>query len=118
MLLTSDLDIKEYLIGAGKAAVLLPSSLPPAKGGGSVKLDVYSYDIKFAVVSNGNINPSWKLVNLSTNTSGASLFAAGRTRTHDLTLTFGPGTDQPTLPALQAHFTSQVVQSNQRNLRP
>lgn len=86
--------------------------------GGSVKLGVYSYDIKFGIVSSGNVNPSWKLINLSTNASGAPLFSAGRTRTHDLTLTFGPSTDQPTLAALQAHFTSQVVQSNQRQIRP
>jgi hypothetical protein len=117
-LLTSNLGIREYLVGAAKAAVLLPSSLPPAKGGASLKLDVYTYDIKFAIVSSGNVNPSWKLVNISNNTSGAGLFGAGRTRTHDLTLTFGPGTDQPTLAALQAHFTTQVVQSNQRATRP
>jgi hypothetical protein len=113
-LLMSDLGIAPYLLKAVKAQAELHSSTP-AKADG-LKLDVLSYDIKFVVVSNGNITPSWKLVSLSANAGGSPFLAAGRTRTHNLTLTFGPGDpkDPTYYAALQTHFTSQIVQSNQR----
>lgn len=111
-LLQSELGIKEYLLGATEAEIKLRSSDPPQKG--DVKLDIYSYEIKFAVVSSGNANLSWTLTKLTTNTAGSPLFGAGRTRTHDLTLTFAPGANGPSFAALQTHFNSQIVQSNQR----
>jgi len=116
-LLKSDLGIADYLQGAVAGAALLHSSAPAKGGAGkTAKLDVYSYEIKFVVVTSGGITPTWKLVNVSANTGNLPLINAGRTRTHDLTLTFGPGTDAPADFALQTHFTGQVVQSN-RQLR-
>ncbi|WP_157083679.1 hypothetical protein [Bradyrhizobium manausense] len=111
-LLMSDLGIGSYLLKAVKAQAELHSSAPLKPDG--LKLDVLSYDVKFVVVSSGNVTPSWKLVSLSANTGGSPFLAAGRTRTHDLILTFGPG--DPSSPtyyaALQTHFTQQIVQSN------
>jgi len=99
-----------------KAEAKLHSSTPKKPDG--LKLDVLSYDIKFVVVSSGNVTPSWKIVSLSANSGESPFLAAGRSRTHDLTLTFGPG--DPSSPtyfaALQTHFTQQIVQSN--NQRP
>jgi hypothetical protein len=116
-LLRSNLGIGDYLQGAVAGADILHSSVPAKGGAGkTAKLDVYSYEIKFVVVTNGSITPTWKLVNVSANTGNLPLVNAGRTRTHDLTLTFGPGTDTPADFALQAHFTGQIVQSN-RQLR-
>jgi len=113
--LSSELGIETYLAGAAKAAIILPSSAAPKNGGSSVKLDVYSYEIKFIIVSDGNVTPSWKLVNISANTGNTPFASVGRSRTHDLTLTFGPGTaSAPSPTALQTHFTSQIVQSNQQ----
>lgn len=113
LLLQSNLGIAAYLTGAAKGANLFPSSAPPKAGG--VKLDVFSYDVKFVVVTSGSISPSWQLVNLSTSRAAQALLSAGRTRTHGLTLTFGPGDPStPSLAALQTHFSSQIVQSNQR----
>jgi hypothetical protein len=111
-LLKSELGIETYLAGAAKAARAIPSSAAPKTG--EAKIDIYSYEIKFVIVSSGGVNPSWKLVNLSTNTDGPALFGASRSRTHDLTLTFGPGGDKPSEASLQTHFTQQVIQSNQR----
>jgi hypothetical protein len=74
--------------------------------GGGVKPDTMSYEIKFVIVSNGNITPTWKLINVSANTSG-NFFSAGRTRTHDLIITIGPD-DQRTL---LSHWASEVGQS-------
>jgi hypothetical protein len=114
-LLKSDLGIEDYLRVAVKGAdVFHSSALAKGGAGKTAKLDVYSYEIKFIVVSNGGVTPTWKLVNVSADTGNLPLLNAGRTRTHDLTLTFGPGTNTPTEFALQTHFTGQIVQSNQR----
>jgi hypothetical protein len=114
-LLQSDLGIQRYLMQVVPSQNIPPSSAP-AKGGvgKSAKIDVYSYEVKFIVVTNANINPVWKLVNLNAGTGALPLANIGRTRTHDLILTFGPGTNAPTDFALQTHFTGQIVQSNMR----
>jgi hypothetical protein len=113
--LTSDLGIEKFLRSNLAGAGLLSSS-SPAKGGAgkTAKLDVYSYEVKFIVVTSGGITPTWKLVNISANTGNLPLASAGRTRTNDLILTFGPGTNNPTIFAQNTHFTNQIVQSNQR----
>lgn len=123
--LESDLGIEKYLRGAVQgAAVFRSSEIPkaPKEGGGgggggndaggggnSKKIDIYSYEIKFVIVSNGSVNPTWKLVNISAGTGTLPLVSAGRTRTHDLILTFGPSTGQGLNSALQTHFTNQIV---------
>jgi hypothetical protein len=86
--------------------------------GKSAKYDVYSYDVKFVVVTSGGVNPVWKLVNINAGNGNLPLVNAGRTRTHELVLTFGPGTNQPTDFAQQTHFVGQIVQSNQRRVQP
>ncbi len=113
--LRSELGIEDFLSQAVPGAIAFRSS-EPAKGGAgkTAKLDVLTYEIKFVIVSNGNITPTWKLVNVTASSGNLPLLNAGRTRTHDLILTFGPGIDKPADFALQAHFTSQIVQSNQR----
>ncbi|MDB5609172.1 MAG: hypothetical protein JWP25_6072 [Bradyrhizobium sp.] len=111
----SDLGIEDYLMQVLPGMDVFPSSVPAKGGAGkSAKLDVFSYEIKFVVVSNGNLTPSWKLVNISANSGNLPLLNLGRTRTHDLILTFGPGLDKPTDFALQTHFTTQIVESNRR----
>jgi hypothetical protein len=141
--LESDLGIEKYLVANVPAAVIFRSSeVPKAPGGGrrgdkgkgdnanadanasatttpdasggSKKIDIYSYEIKFIVVSSGSANPTWKLVNISTGTGSLPLVSAGRTRTHDLILTFGPSSGQGLAAAFQTHFTDQVVNSRGR----
>ncbi len=111
-LLKSDLGIEAFLREAVPGSVVFHSSAVAAGGAGkTAKYDVFSYEIKFVVVTNGSVNPVWKLVNVTAGTGSLPLVNAGRTRTHDLTLTFGPGTNAPTDFALQAHFTGQIIQS-------
>jgi hypothetical protein len=113
-LLKSDLGLEAFLRQAGPGSLIFHSSAQAGGGAGKgAKYDVFSYEIKFAVVTSGSINPVWKLVNLNAGTGSLPLANVGRTRTHDLTLTFGPGTDAPTDFALQTHFTGRVVQSLQ-----
>ncbi|MFQ3453890.1 hypothetical protein PMN64_11295 [Bradyrhizobium sp. UFLA01-814] len=54
--------------------------------------NVIQHEVKFQIVSNGSATPSWKLVEFTANTSG-SFLTAGRDRTQDLTITFGPLAD-------------------------
>lgn len=113
-LLMSDLGIKDFLSAALEGAAVLHSSTPAKGGAGkTAKLDVYSYEVKFIIVSNGSVTPTWKLVNITSGFGNLPWVSTGRTRTHDLILTFGPGIDKPTDFALQTHFTGQIVQSNQ-----
>lgn len=86
LLLQSELGIHDYLLNEITAARILPSS-PGGKD--AQKPDVFSYEVKFVVVTNGNINPTWKLVKISGG-GGMPFLTGGRTRTHDLILTFGP----------------------------
>jgi hypothetical protein len=101
-ILESDLGIKEWLRGAMMVDYLLHSvGAPAAKGGQNP--DTVSYEIKFVIVSNGSVTPTWKLVKVSANTSG-TFFSTGRTRTHDLIITIGPKGDN----SIQAHLASTI----------
>jgi hypothetical protein len=112
--LRSELGIEDFLLQVVPGAIAFHSSAPAKGGAGkNAKLDVFSYEIKFVIVSNGNITPTWKLVNVTANSGNLPFLNLGRTRTHDLILTIGPGVDRPADFALQTHFTGQIVQSNQ-----
>jgi hypothetical protein len=133
--LESDLGIEDWLEGAMIVDNFLPSvgSPPQALGGGGSKdtasksggsnqakskggkkpkpnpdvtVDTVTYEVKFVIVSSGNITPTWKLIKFSANSAG-TFFGAGRTRTHDLIITLGP----PTAATSQTHFASQLGNS-------
>ena len=113
-ILESDLGIKKWLVGAVITDVLLNSQTgsggsqkaSSSSSGGGTKPDTISYEIKFIIVSNGNVTPTWKLVKFSANTTG-TLFAAGRTRTHDLIITIGPNDSN----TLNSHLAAQIGQA-------
>lgn len=71
-----------------------------------LKTDAISYEIKFIIVSSGNVTPMWKLVQVSANTSG-TFFSTSRTRTHDLIITIGPNDGR----TLNAHLASEIGQA-------
>jgi hypothetical protein len=110
----SDLGIARFLADNTKAADLLHSSKPfGAKK--PEKVDVYSYDLKFAVVSSGGVSPVFKLVSLSG--GGAPIINLSRTRTHELLLTFGPtGPNgfQPSQISFDQHVSTQLNSSLNR----
>jgi hypothetical protein len=108
-ILEGDLGIRKWLEGAVMTDVLIPSQPGPkggSGGGGSLKTDAYSYEIKFVIVSNGNVTPTWKLMQVSANTSG-TFFSTGRTRTHDLIITIGPNDQR----SLFSHLASEIGQA-------
>ena len=67
-----------------------------------------THDIKFEIVSSGSLNPQWKLVRFTGNTSPA-LLAASRDRVQELIITFGPA-DKGMLagPAANSHLATQT----------
>jgi hypothetical protein len=124
LIIGGDLGIRDWLFGAILTNVFIPSQKAVrgarvtkragsggtggagSAGGGGVKPDTLSYEIKFVIVSSGNVTPTWKLVNISANAS-STLFSAGRTRTHDLIITIGPD-DTGTL---FSHLSSEIGQA-------
>jgi hypothetical protein len=102
-ILESDLGIEDWLSGAILTDVFLHSV---GGNGGAQKPDTISYEIKFIIVSSGNVTPTWKLVKVSANTAG-TFFSTGRTRTHDLIVTIGPQDTR----TLFAHLASQIGQA-------
>lgn len=106
LLMQPDLGIQEFLFTNATANSLVPSSKDAKK---DAKADVLTYEVKFALVSNGNFNPMYKLVNVSGN-GATPLIDVGRTRTHDLILTFGPnGPDgKPSQAALNQNLSATI----------
>ncbi|SEM54789.1 hypothetical protein [Bradyrhizobium sp. OK095] len=85
LFLESDLKIYDWL-----HAALLPYDVSIINyANNTTAQNAITHDIKFEIVSNGNVNPQWKLVRFSGNTSNA-LLAANRDRTQELIITFGP----------------------------
>jgi hypothetical protein len=79
-------------------------------GGGAAGFaqDSISVEFKFIIISSGNIQPTWKLVQVSANTGGTPFFTTGRTRTHDLLITVGP----PTQRTANDFLASQIGQAS------
>ena len=72
-------------------------------GGGGTAPDTLTIEIKFIIVTSGNVTPTWKLLRVSANTTG-SLLSLGRIRTHDVIITIGPNNQQ----TLNTHLASQI----------
>jgi hypothetical protein len=96
-LVRSNLGIKEWLPQAVSSSNFLRSSriaetgVGPRVPFGNFAADTISYHIKFTVVSSINATPTWNLVRVATTSN--PLVDTGRTRTHELLITIGPGAD-------------------------
>jgi hypothetical protein len=84
-LMQSDLKLKEWLFDAITAERTNSVNF----GFGPKGTNVLTHQVKFEVVSNGSVTPTWKLTRVSVNPSGSFLFAS-RIRTHELILTLSP----------------------------
>jgi hypothetical protein len=95
-------------VGAGKSS---SSGSKPSSGEsapvGATGQDSFTQEIKFIIISTGNITPTWKLIQLSANSGNGSFFSTGRTRTHDLLITVGP----PTQRTVNDFLASQIGQA-------
>ncbi|MBU3888056.1 hypothetical protein FM996_00315 [Methylosinus sporium] len=119
-ILESDLGIKDWLVGAmitnttlhsvdvpqsfsvadskssaGKSRMKPSGKSSPKKSLGFTKgqVDTVTLELKFLIVSSGNITPTWRLVRVSANIGNLPLFNTGRTRTHDVIITIGPNNE-------------------------
>jgi hypothetical protein len=91
LLIQSDLKLREWLLSVvlGAATNEITIAIPGnAKNSANAK-NAISHDVKFQVITSGNITPTWKLA-LATINPTAPLATASRTRTHELLITFGP----------------------------
>ncbi len=88
LLLESDLGIYNWL----DSTRFIRSSLGVSRKNSQ---EVMSYDVKFDIVSSGNVTPTWKLVRVSSGAGSLPLFNTKRERIHEMLLTFGPTADAP-----------------------
>jgi hypothetical protein len=86
-LLQSDLKLSEWLFDAVSASVT--NTINFRNTTLAVTTNVLQHEVKFVIVSSGTLNPSWTLTRLTVDGNG-NLLSAGRTRTNDLLITFGP----------------------------
>ena len=63
---------------------------------GPLGKNVITHEVKFRVVTTGDITPAWKLVQVNVNQTG-NLFEVSRLRTHDLLITMGPAISKDSL---------------------
>jgi hypothetical protein len=89
MLMQSDLKLYDWIIANLQASATGQIPYSRYRPDGPLGADVFSHEVRFAVVTSGGITPGWKLSRVDVNPAGTFL-SASRTRTHDLTITFGP----------------------------
>ena len=111
LLIQSDLKVKEWLsdVVRGLATDNISFANKNAK-------NAISHEVKFEIITSGNITPMWKLVHATINPN-SPLLSASRDRTHDLLITFGPNdpaTDSLGVgtPAANTNLASQIGISN------
>lgn len=85
----SDLKLDEWLFDSVTAGDTKNVNFNEDTATGPLKQNVISQEVKFEVLTSGNVTPGWKLRRVSVNQNG-SLLAISRDRTHDLIVTFGP----------------------------
>jgi len=120
LLIQSDLKLKQWLqdqilpVATGEVT-------EPTSSKGPLGQNVIRHQVTFEVVSTGGLTPAWKLIPVNFNQSGTFL-TASRDRTHDLIVTFGPGSGKGLSdPAINAHLAAQIgvaVSNSLRNVAP
>jgi hypothetical protein len=118
LIIDSDLGIKDWLVGSMTINDLVPSSKGGLAGNGGPKPESISIEIKFVIITSGNVTPTWKLVRVSANTGSTPFFNAGRTRTHDLIITIGPNTTQTNNSHLASQIGNAVSNANRALIAP
>jgi hypothetical protein len=110
-LIRSDLGIEDWLMGA-----MIVNSLINQDNEGieakHKKDDAVTYEIKFVIVSSGEVTPIWKLLRVTAN-NRVPFFKTGRTRSHDLIITIGPQTSQTDNTHLASQIGNAVSNANQ-----
>lgn len=88
-MMQSDLKFREWLRFNTQLDASKQVQYPRKSNEGPFKQEVLQHEVTFEVVSNANVTPGLKLVQVDINQSG-NFLSAGRTRKHDLLITMGP----------------------------
>ncbi|MBZ9772322.1 hypothetical protein [Mesorhizobium sp. CO1-1-8] len=89
LFIQSDLHLYDWLRGAISVAVAEgPESNVGATAKFAGRADALSHDIKFQIVTSGNVTPTWKLVRFATTSSPFA--SASRDRAQELIVTLAP----------------------------
>jgi hypothetical protein len=114
LLIQSDLKLREWLLSAvlGAATNEIPVRIPGNAQNSPNAKNAISHDVKFQVITSGNITPTWKLA-LATINPTVPFATASRTRTHELLITFGPNDPKTNslganTPAANAFLSQQI----------
>jgi hypothetical protein len=105
--LEADLKIQDWLDGATMPFLI---SAAVSSEVHNAAPDVLTHEANFVAMANGNVTPSWTLVNISANTA-TNLIAAGRSTTGDIIISLGkPKKVQPAqdISKLNSGFTAAV----------
>lgn len=86
-LMEGDLKIKETLYSGAFAGSLPRNTSDPFKSGG--RLQVVQHTVSFLIEASGNVTPSWRFVDVTSN-AGGSFFGLNRNRKDTLLVTMGP----------------------------
>jgi hypothetical protein len=118
LLIQSDLKLREWLLDVVRGLATDNISFDNTKGtiGNDKAKNALSHEVKFEIVTSGNITPMWKLVN-ATIFPNSPFFSTSRDRTHDLLITFGPNDPASNslgvgTPAANLNLSSQIGISN------
>jgi hypothetical protein len=113
-----DLKIREWMEAMVGPQISGTGDLTPTSANG------ITHDVKFVIVTDGNVSPTWKLVRVSANTN-SPLFDAMRTRTQEAIITLGPldqskGPGAPSSLSVNAensHFAQEIGSAVAQALR-
>ena len=113
LLIQSDLKLRDWLsaVVLGVGTEQIPITKPAGVTNPSFS-NAILHDVKFQVITSGNITPTWKLA-LATINPTAPFATASRTRTHELLITFGPNDPAtnslgPNTPAAGTFLSQQI----------
>ena len=116
LLIYSDLKIKEWLgtfiVSAATGSVDIPKT-PDTP----LKRNAISHQVKFQIVTSGNVSPKWTLTEANINPSG-SFLSVSRDSTHELLVTLGPakkGDTGLTGPAANTFFAAELASAINRD---
>lgn len=84
LLIQSDLKLRQWLLDVVRGLGTDEISFANKNAKNAI-----SHEVKFEIITSGNITPMWKLVRATINPN-TPLFSASRDRIHDLLITFGP----------------------------
>jgi hypothetical protein len=115
LFIQSDLKLRDWLYAAALPVLTGITDYTKFPTAPDFTNGILSHDIKFEIVSSGNINPTWTLVQVTGNAGSNPLFSTSRDRTQELLITLSPlkpGTSgapsTPTQAALNSHLASEI----------